>query len=249
MPQECRFDEEFPMTMQIGMLASDGWILASDRRAGAYSAQPDGSHAYLLTDVRKIELKPTGVNIAYACAGAADAVRKAGIALTNRLAGMPSPWLNLATEFTSIAASHALPFFAPFGSHRLIVVCFGHEVDEPQMWVIELVSGQLKLPERVGQWAIAGEYQNGARLLPQIYYSPRTCHELIRLAAFTILSAHLFNPSGVAGLDILVGKTGEPPRFLSTAELDTQRNAFDTFDGALAQAFSTNLPALRHYRP
>jgi hypothetical protein len=248
MPQECRFDEEFPMTLQIGMLASDGWILASDRRSTQGSGQSDGSQAYLSADTRKIELKPMGTNIAYACAGS-DAIRRAGAALAARFAHLTSPWSNIAIELAGISQSYSLPFVVPFGSHRLIVVFFGPEVDEPQLWVVNFKSGQLALPEPIGQWALAGDFQSGARLLPQLYYSPRTCAELIRLAAFTIFYAHLFNPSGIAGLDILVGQYGTAPRFLSSAELDGLRVEFDRFDDVLARHFGTTVPALRHYRP
>jgi hypothetical protein len=248
MPQECRFDEEFPMTLQIGMLASDGWILASDRRSTQASGQPNGSQAYLSSDTRKIELNPMGTNIAYACAGS-DAVRRAGTALATRFAHLNSPWTNIAAELAGISQTHSLPFSVPFGSHRLIVVFFGPEVGEPQMWAVNFVSGQLILPESIGQWSLAGDYQTGARLLPQLYYSQRNCDELIRLAAFTILYAHLFNPSGIAGLDILVGRSRTQPRFLSTEELDALRAEFDRFDGVLAQHFGTTIPALRYYRP
>ncbi len=248
MSQEYYLDGEFPMTLQTGMIAADGWLLASDRRNIEQSNQPDGSVATLATDVRKIELRPSGINVAYSCAGS-GAVRQAAIQLTDRLMTMNMPWSNLANEFAGIAASNSLPIFGAIGANRLIVVCFGREVDEPQMWTVDLMSGQLKLPERVHQWAIAGEFHSGARLLPQLYYSKRSCNDLTRLAAFTILYGHFFNPSGIGGLDILIGKQGMPPRFLSDKELDRLREEFDAFDQTMASAFLTTVPALRHYRP
>jgi hypothetical protein len=242
-------DEEFPMTLQIGMIASDGWVLASDRRGTEQSNQPDGSVATLASDVRKIELQPRGVNVAYSCAGAGTIVRAAGIELVDRLMALNAPWINLSNEFMGISASHPALMYVPVGSNRLIVVCFGPEVGEAQMWNVDFMSGPLKYPDQVHHWTMAGDFHNAARLLPQLYYSKRSCDELMRLAAFTILYGHLFNPSGIGGLDIVIGRQKKAPRFLNDKELDTLRTEFDAFDQTLASSFSTSVPVVRHYRP
>ena len=79
-------------------------------------------------------------------------------------------------------------------------------------------------------------------------YSKRSCDELIRLAAFTILYGHLFNPSNVAGLDVLVGRDAEEPKFLEESDLNILRGDFKTFDADVAKRFSTNLSNLDNYR-
>lgn len=237
------------MTLQVGMIASDGWLLASDRRSTEQSNQPDGSVATFANDVRKVELRPRGINIAYTCAGSGTIVRPAAIDLVDRLTALPAPWNNLSNEFAAVSASHPPPIYVPFGSNRMIVICLGPEVAEPQMWNVDFMNGPLKFPDQVDQWTIAGDFQNAARLLPQLYYSKRSADELVRLAAFTILHGHLFNPSGIGGLDILIGEQGAVPRFLSIKELDKLREEFDAFDQTMASAFAATVPALRHYRP
>jgi hypothetical protein len=71
--------------------------------------------------------------------------------------------------------------------------------------------------------SLAADYNNGAGILPQSYYTKRTCRDLLKLAAFTILAGHLFNPSGVGGLDILVAENKQPPRFIANTSTPIKR--------------------------
>lgn len=236
--------EELPVTLQIAMIASDGWILASDRRSVGHSRQQDGSDAFLTKDTRKIEASPSGLNLAYMCAGSDD-VRRAGIALVDRLkdTNLPFNWQDIRSELAPFGKAQQ-PL--SYGSYCLTMVFYPPALSKPQLWSVKLRPNPL--PEQVTQFDVSGDFNSGARLLPQLYYSKRSCDELIRLAAFTILYGHLFNPSNVAGLDVLVGRDAEEPKFLEESDLNILRGDFKTFDADVAKRFSTNLSNLDNYR-
>ena len=113
----------------------------------------------------------------------------------------------------------------PYGSYCLTIAFYPPTLSKPQLWSIKFRPNPF--PEQIAQFDLAGDFNSGARLLPRLYYSKRRCDELIRLAAFTILYGHLFNPSGVAGLDVLVGRDDEEPKFLEESDLNILRDDFN----------------------
>ena len=225
------------MTLQVALMASDGWLLASDRRSGEYSNPGDDSAAFVARDVRKIELVPD-CQLAFACAGAEE-VRQAGAALVRRLRTPASSfnWSDLQNELTRLAMSSPSKMALPFGFSRLTVALFNIELQIPQLWTVDFARQGMtpRLPEIISEWTLAGDFNNGARLLPQLYYSKRSCRELTRLAAWTILFAGLFNPSSVSGVDVLIGENGSPARFLSDKELNQLRDEFQDFHALVGQ--------------
>ena len=221
------------------MFASDGWILASDRMAGEFSQQLDGSAAFISRDVPKIEVEPEGLPLAYCCAGS-PAVRDAALEIVNNLkvVSYPAPPTEVQRILVGVSARNRLTGFVPYGSHRIILVYFDNA---PQMWTVNFAQGQPVLPEQTNQWVLAGEYNNAGRLLPQLYYARQPCSELIKLAAFTIFYGHQFNPSGVDGLDILVGEDGKEPRLLELKDIAQLNADFNKFHKSLARQFKAKV--------
>jgi hypothetical protein len=62
----------------------------------------------------------------------------------------------------------------------------------------------------------------------------RSVDELKLLAALTVLEGGFLNPTGVGGLDVLVSKHGEKPRFLEDEELQPLRDRAESLHNILA---------------
>lgn len=206
--------KEKSMTMQVAMLAKDGFLVASDRLV---------SRAQLATEHRKIIASASG-NVVVAAAGS----NATGLFAQHWLKTLSDQNLKMSTEETllesvesafadysvdSPATARALP-----GS-RLIVIVQGLR----SLWLVifdrrphvQLLAGKSESLE-------INNIANPASFFALQYFSAeKTVDQLLPVAAHTILEGAKIEPDSVGGLDIYVSRTGESPRFLDPAEIDT----------------------------
>jgi hypothetical protein len=189
------------MTLQVGMIAKDGWVLASDTR----SLDLDGLAADdgLLPGMTPKIVRCANNRAIYAFSGN-ELAHNAGLMFEERLDSILKG--HRAAELKRLGEdAHRAPItkLSMAGSrNRLLIIFYGPD-QEPSLWSVGI--GELgEFSPR--QYAIAGG-ANLAKFFPVAYYESlsderRTVRNLKRLAAHTICEGHTINPSPVAGLQL-----------------------------------------------
>lgn len=251
------FEEELPMTLILGMMGSDGWLLAADthvteiqlpdQRSGAQMAA-----GHFIGDECKILSRPD-LGVSYASAGS-DRTREAGERLIECVKAKTFGWEDTSSALRRIGRESKLGTNPPFGSERLLII-FDNPITEldnrkletPQLWKLDLgISVRVAPPE---YREIGGDFGNAATLLPQLYYTGCSVERLIRLAAFTLWFAAKCNPRDIGSdLDILVGRAGKS-EFVPESDLDELHREFDQFDATIANGLGFTLAEVRKFRP
>jgi len=191
------------MTFQVAMMASDGWVLASDTCAfDPYMARAldDTVMVSIRSPTRKI-VHRSELSLTYAFSGGSLA-RRAGLTLEDGLRnGVVQPpdraaFLNECLTKTAQQYKDERP-----GGSLLVIF---DSIAMPEIWTVDF-----------GRTAVSrtdlafGGGGNLAMLFPQRYYVRAPVDRLKFLAAHTILEAHVFNPSVVDGLEVWSGKNGQ----------------------------------------
>lgn len=206
------------MTLQVAMIARDGFIVASDKKVWGRTPRND----------RKISLSETG-NVAIAAAGTSVAGRFANklVTLLDVRADLYSKTKNvLEEESRRILDDWKNNSFDGFvkalseNDNRLIVVLRG----TPHLWEIILSALEplvnLLTEDSEKPYTTNGHLSNRALYFVDRHFSAdKSADELKLLAAFTILEGAEFDRQYIGGLDILLHKQNAPPRFLDKDEL------------------------------
>jgi len=222
--------KEKSMTMQVAMLAKDGFLIASDRLVSG--SQPTSEH-------RKIFVSESG-NVVVAAAGFGASGR------------FTQHWLrdlgnrDLKTNTEQILAKSVEDSFLTYGMDcsaghllqgtRLLVIVRGirslwEVVFAPRPYV-ELLRGESE------SYAVNGSAGNQASFFAHQYFSAeKSVDQLLPIAAHTILEGARIEPSSVGGLDIYVSRTGESPRFLDSAEIDALCRRSEELHNKIASEF------------
>jgi hypothetical protein len=191
------------MTLQVGLVGSDGIVLASDKCVIGYAGM--GS-VYDHSQSRKIEnLAKHGM--AYAYSGDETAVLT-GRELARKLDGGTFDFDNVATSLENIGDSVFKLEEGRLGegfyrnvNRKLLVVDYRKELDAPQLW--ELVIQDVRsMAKPIYDKIVVGDYGNSARFFQYYYRSSIPIEKLKQLAAQIIVSGHKVNPFAVEGLDI-----------------------------------------------
>lgn len=195
------------MTLAVGLIGSDGWVLASDKRLYESSGnlQPEVNKIItgtMLSRTPKIHWVPEA-DLIYTFAG--DHVSMlAGEALADKLkknACSPSARGTFLNEVGNLFwSNHARLTTQPSLKRDLLVIFTKPSV---QLWTVGL--GLTSTPGLHEDIALIGDTSNGAKIFPLLYYSPRSVEELKVLAAHTILLGHQCAKSLVEGLEMWVG--------------------------------------------
>jgi hypothetical protein len=197
------------MTMQVGMMASDGIILASDTswqrkvvgcEMGTWHTS--GGYKIKISDSKKI---------AVSCAmDMCEAYRIA----SEFLAALDGVDL-YAREQKIIDIARSIP-------NHLGVECFVAFAEPvPSLFLMQHIEGSTyPIVQPIINKAFAGDSLNPALYWAQRYYSNLPVDRLKNLAAHIIAEAGILNPCLIGGLDIVIGKNGEFSR-LSQQETDT----------------------------
>jgi hypothetical protein len=234
---------KLPMTIGLGMLGRDGWVLASDTLAVETMRvkREDEQHSFTVasfpTDTRKI-IWQRDAKLIFAWSGN-HLSRLTGEEICRRYA---------AGRLSSRVDSISLVSVAREIRQQYHQVQQGIEIDIPtvlllsteppiSMWTV-YVRGKPEAFEQTSKQLI-GDLNNGAKLFPSLYYSrQQSTKDLVKLAAHTLLAAHLCAPGVIDGLDIWTGDAKGNVRQLGDEELaDLSRQSRD-IDAMIRRTFN-----------
>jgi hypothetical protein len=192
------FEERIPMTLQVGLIGSDGFVLASDTKA---------SNGFGSTTTRKLILVGPMV-----CAVSGDHILST---LGRKLIDAYKPEIVWSERAESIVEDLPLPSYKRSQlSGSLIFALPEWDVFQEVSVTSGVVASMPFNP------AFGGDSPNLATYFCKAYYSSsKTVQELSVLAAHTIIEAARVNPSSIGGLEIVVGRKGEEARYLNESEL------------------------------
>ncbi len=194
--ERCHPEEFTPMTLQIAILANDGWVLASERRAGEQRNQmgrADRSFGVVLSAAKKLWHLPN--EKATLCCSGGDAARRVTELLVSKLTSNQFDRSKIGVELRQAVVDLAAHSNTTYGSDRILAV-FYHSARSPQLWCLDIAGGVSAF--EFNTWTISGDWGNAAKLFPQLYYSPRSISSLTELAIFTLEFGHC-SPSAQVG--------------------------------------------------
>jgi hypothetical protein len=190
------------VTLQVGMIGSNGWVLASDTLAYDPFPLAAGEQRLSAPVLSPVVSKIVHVEVAslvYGYAGG-ELARIAGIALEEKANAQITPGQRMKdlTEI-SITAPLKRPDLRPDGG--LILIFYRPQLE---LWAFQLGH----LPQQYARFAFGGG-GNLAMYWTQRFYDPAASIESLKfLAAHTILEGHHCNPSFVKGLELWSGSGG-----------------------------------------
>jgi hypothetical protein len=190
-------DEELPVTLQVGLIASDGWVLASDR----FETFETGKMR-LGSGVNKLRFDETS-GVACCCSGdewAREARDRLFLIIADKGPGFPGKIL---TEIGDKIWTEIPEKERPRADRKLI---FGN-IHDPKHFYLAHIREHTKVTQKP-DFVTAGDDQNPAHFFIQHYYvkgagTTNTVDQLKLLAAHTILMAARHNHR-VQGLEMIV---------------------------------------------
>jgi hypothetical protein len=228
---------KLPMTIALGLLGSNGWVLASDTKA-------------LQTTNILIDNTPPSLATFSSSTGKICWDEKAKIIYAysgthiGRLAAAKICEKSLSTwdaDRALLCTETANQTFAEFAQSRL------NDQDMPRAILIfteprlEMWSVHIRDKSEAIQHldkALIGDVHNGAKLFPSLYHSTQQPVErLLRLAAHTVLMGHSCAPGEIDGLDIWTGDRQGHVRQLNEVELASMRKVSRSLDKTIRRRF------------
>jgi hypothetical protein len=199
------FPEESPMTMQIAIQASNGLVLASDRktrRTGMKRSDPSEvsyEDKVCLCENHKIVIALSGVTFGFEEAEPAPALKRH----LDSIIHIPDTRKTLKewgdgyfkeTFSTSIEEAKS--------AVRLLIA--NAELKHDPFHVLDVASNS-NVSSTKGMYVVTGDSRNSAIFWPAFFHCDASRHDLTavtNIAAATILMGHKFNNDGVGGLDL-----------------------------------------------
>lgn len=202
-------NEQQDMTLQIAMMGCDGAVVASDTKRSGHSV-PD----------RKIFVGKEAI-----VAGAGHVVigrfAKSFVEALDKLAEkLPIPKTESCMQATFEAVAKRVhdewrgsPAFSSLAICRLLVIA------RDRIWSITF-AGLEPWADLQESCEINGGMQNPAQYFRIFYDRSRSIDELKLLAALIVIEGAQFDPDHIRGLDVLLARTGEEPKFLDSGEIE-----------------------------
>lgn len=190
---------EFPMTFQIGLVGTDGIVLASDRKSIFYEPV---WHSSLNTKIATDESK--GFAVAWAGQEIATIIGRQILKEFNpeNRTDFIFPLESLARRVIEERKQNYQYADLLEGQVTLVM-----QSDLTNFHVLEIFAGE-PLCHVSNDKRIMGDKGNAAIYFAQAYYRKASTSELLKLAAQTVVSAGRLNPSGIEGLQILLCTRG-----------------------------------------
>ena len=228
------------MTLQVGLVGSDGIVLASDRLVQVYE---NGSRS--VTRTSKFLHGADAL-----CCYSGDSVSEQTAyeirdhdwstvdsrdmeAVRSVLRDLGNAGYNKAQALYGV-----LP-----GIVRKVLA-----VHSDQLWLLTISAQNTSLANQVLDRAVAGDIENTSRYFMNKYANQcesSSVSELIRLAAYTILAAGEENPHGVGGLELYAIPTGKRSILLSAAQEQELGTWFKKTAAFIQKKFATPFNYLR----
>jgi hypothetical protein len=208
------------MTLQIGIVAADGLVVASDRLQGAF----EGSGYTTILTSKFLQ----GEDVLCCWSGDSVAERAANIVRSLNLSGRTKKE-QIRSALIEAGNRAWLDIGAPAGWHewqptRKLIVAIWKSATP--LWVMHVSPTTIANP--VLDKVVIGDDKNTARHFANNYipYPPPSRADLVLLASHVILTGALENPSGVRGLEIVTIPSGGEPLFGSSdQELELVRRS------------------------
>lgn len=199
------------MTLQVGLVGSDGIVLASDRkiRTLEYGSDSVSMGSKFLRGAGSVCCW-SGDSISEQCAYAVRAYDWATV--PDDVEEMRSALKQLGNSaYRATEDQHGVPL----NCIRKVLAAVRN-----QLWVVEIGGRDTSTANQVLDRAVTGDIHNTCRYFMNkyandCYFSP--VNNLIGLAAYTILAAGEENPYGVGGLEVYVIPAGQPAILLDAA--------------------------------
>ncbi len=204
MPQEYCVDEEFPVTLQVAFIATDGWLFASDTlETNRHPQSRTTRHTRKISYDRKSGLVWLACGDLISRRAADDvAVAYAGGEFSDEYS-FPAKLREIGDNRWRKEADN--PARKEFPSFRASIFAFP---GQSCFWGLEVeAESHTTLIE---DKTVIGDRGNSAAFFSEQYYSTEvTVKQLIPLAAHIILMGHHRQSAGVDGLEIVFSEKGE----------------------------------------
>ena len=219
------FEEEPDMTLQVALIGTDGFVIASDTKAvsgGGIAAPFSKKHRLrMFSETTKIIHNDADTLV---CAFSGNqTIREIARRLRDAVGEDAGQDLAAQLQNKIDAAFAACSDTVRNNANGLIIVIIPNaENGMPKMWEISFHGQPLVEPTHI--CSIGGDRSNSAIMWAQQYQIEglkRSVDELKLLAAHTVVEGHFLNATEVDGLDVFVAKNGEKPRFLENDELQS----------------------------
>ncbi len=223
------------MTLQVGFLGSDGFLIASDRKACA----GDFPSMQQTAETRKIVASE--LNECF-CAVAGD---QFGLRLARDLLDMlPRGQFNSDYEIVNYLNRAFEPCQHIYSSKPkecpLLIIGFPQKKLAPnvsKLWRVSFEDTCLSCGVALDK-AYGGQLSNPAIFWGERYYQQTyPLNKLKYLAAHVILEGNVIRPGLIEGLDLLIAENGKEPRFLDQAELAELREWSMKFNSEITKGF------------
>jgi hypothetical protein len=234
----CSHPEEVPVTLQVGMIGKDGWVLASDR----VRADTDGIRVRSHTE-KIVVLDSLGLSYSFYGDDCAIIAGEQLIENGEKLLDPSSEtqfrhWLwQLANgSWQQVVNSMPNDYKAKFSASYLYRGLLIFLRSSPnRFWWMQIGQPSLVTSE-VNRLAV-GDPGNGARFFADHHYSSKmSVAQLSMLAAHTITVGGMLNPAGVGGLDIVTCQNGTM-RLLPEDELQDLVQRSHKLDAKITKLF------------
>jgi hypothetical protein len=226
--------EELTMTLQVGFVANDGFVIASDRKATSGFGLRKNAGATTVNIrrgamMRKILAAESGIVCAFSGSDLSAAIAQKLVESAPRRF---STEVEIATYL-----QRSQEFAAMLGKVPTNEMIIAGVLDTPQgvscLWRIFFFDVPMVLP--IKDKLYGGDEGNSAIFFGEAYYEPsQGVDGLVPLATHIIAEGRKQNGLSVDGLDVLVAKNGEKPKFLDETEL----NALIEFSSAKSREIS-----------
>jgi hypothetical protein len=234
----CAYQEEFPVTLQLGMIGRDGWVLASDRIRIDIEGVRVRSHTQkiFMLESQGLSYSFYGDDLAIITG---DQLQENSDKL-NELANEPRfrQWLwelgNNSWQWInrSMPNEHKDKFPTSYLYRGLLIFL---RSSSNRFWWMQI--GEHSLVTPVTNKLVVGDGLNSARFFADYYYSPEmSVTQLSMLAAHMITVGGIVNPAGVDGLDIVTCENGRM-RLLPEDELQNLVRQSHKLDAKIKKLF------------
>jgi hypothetical protein len=187
-------EEEIPMTIQVGMIGSDGIVLASDTR---WVQQGGIRHSFEAPKIRINHAR----GLAVSCARNMETSTEIANLILAGSDDAPAPDCSYIDEI----ASTVLKTSGDRWDAQCLIVSL-----RPQLRLFRLQTRVAKgsippiMCHEISNRAVVGDDQNPAVFWSERYYERRSMRSLILLAAHLVVTARNFNSAMIAGLEIVL---------------------------------------------
>jgi hypothetical protein len=206
----CAYQEEVPVTLIVGMIGKDGWVLASDRIRIDSEAIRVRSHIEKITTDESLGLSYAFYGDDCAILTGDQLIKNGGMLRDLANETRFRQWLwelgNNSWQWVvdSTPNEHKAKF-PPNYLYRGLLICLRSSPN--RFWWMQI--GQQSLVTTVTNKVVVGDGTNSARFFIDHCYSPEmSVAQLSMLAAHTIAVGGMLNPAGVGGLDIVTCQNG-----------------------------------------